>query len=137
MSRLPVRWRGTAAFATALALVLLAAGAFIFLRMSAELDRALERSLEVRFQEVAVLVDQPGLPLSRPGTPTLEADEDVAQILRPDGTVLAASSFGALSLIDSARLAAALHGPVHWDRPGDAALDENLRLLAVPVSAKA
>src|SRR3954469_20774423 len=82
MSRLPVRWRVTAAFATALALVLLAAGAFIFLRMSAALARGLERSLEVRFQEVALLVDQPGLPLSRPGTPTLEADEDVAQILK-------------------------------------------------------
>jgi two-component system OmpR family sensor kinase len=135
-SRLPVRWRVTAAFAAVLALVLLAAGAFIFTRMSAELDRALERSLEVRSAEVALLVDRPGLPLSQPGLPTLEADEDVAQILRSDGTVVAASSFAGLTLVDSARLAAALRGPVHWDRPGDEVLDENLRLLAVPVTGK-
>jgi two-component system, OmpR family, sensor kinase len=134
--RLPVRWRVTAAFAAVLALVLLAAGAFVFTRMSTELDRALERSLEVRSAEVALLVDRPGLPLSRPGLPTLEADEDVAQILRSDGTVVAASSFAGLTLVDSARLTAALRGPVHWDRPGDEALDENLRLLAVPVTGK-
>ena len=133
---LPIRWRVTAAFAGVLTLVLLAAGTFIFTRMSAELDRALERSLEVRSQQIALLVDRPGLPLSRPGLPTLEADEDVAQILTSDGSVVATSSFAGLTLVDSARLTAALRGPVHWDRPGDEMLDENLRLLAVPVAGR-
>ena len=135
-NRLPIRWRVTAAFAAVLTLVLFATGAFVFARMSHELDDALEASLQVRSQEVAAQVDRPGLPLSRPGAPTLEADENVAQILRPDGSVVAASSFAGRTLVDPARLAAALRGPLLWDRPGDAVLDEDLRLLAVPVTGE-
>lgn len=132
-SRLPLRWRVTATFAGVLALVLVALGAFVLWRMSAALDQSLDRGLQVRAGEVAALVDQPGLALFPPGGPTLEADEHVAQILTPDGTVLAASSFAGLTLVDPPRLQAALAGPVRWDRPGDAALDEDLRLLARPV----
>ena len=136
LNGLPVRWRVTAAFAAVLALVLFATGAFVFARMSHELDDALLASLQVRSHEVAAQVDRPGLPLSRPGAPTLEADENVAQILRPDGSVVAASTFAGRTLVDSARLAAALRGQVLWDRPGDAVLVEDLRLLAVPVTGK-
>jgi two-component system, OmpR family, sensor kinase len=135
-SRLPIRWRVTAAFAAVLTLVLFATGAFVLARMAHELDDALETNLQVRAGEVAAQVDRPGLPLSRPGAPTLEADENVAQILRPDGSVVAASSFAGVTLVDPARLAAALRGPVLWDRPGDDVLDENLRLLAVPVTGE-
>lgn len=124
----------TGAFAGVLALVLVAVGGVVGWRMSAALDQSLDRSLQVRALEVAALVEQPGLALFPPGGPTLEADENVAQILRADGTILAASSFADLTLIDPARLAAARAGPVRWDRPGDAALDEELRLLATPVT---
>ena len=137
LNRLPIRWRVTAAFAAVLALVLFATGAFVFARMSHELDDALEASLQVRAREVSAQVDRPGLPLSHPGAPTLEADENVAQILRPDGSVVAASSFAGLTLVSGARLDRALRGPVFWDRPGDDLLDEDLRLLAVPVTGEA
>ena len=101
--------------------------------MSAALDQALDRGLRARAAEVGALVDQPSLALFPPGGPTLEADENVAQILTSDGTVVAASAFAGLQLVDPPRLQAALTGPVIWDRPGDAALDEDLRLLATAV----
>jgi signal transduction histidine kinase len=113
--------------------VVLGIGAFVFWQVSAQLDRALDRSLQARAQEVAGLVDQVGPNLTSPGGGALEADEQVAQILRADGTVVAASSFAGVTLLDPGRLQAALAGPVTWDRPGDDALDEDLRLLAIPV----
>jgi signal transduction histidine kinase len=104
----------------------------VFWRVSAELDRALDRSLQAQAREVTGLVDQVSPNLTLPGEATLEADEQVAQILRDDGTV-AASSFAGVTLLDPGRLQAALTGPVTWDRPGDDVLDEDLRLLAIPV----
>jgi len=134
IQRLPLRWRVTGAFAGVLVLVLLAVGGFVWWRMSSVLDQALDRDLRARAAEVGALVDQPGLALFPPGGPTLEADEKVAQILHADGTVVAASSFAGLQLVDPPRLHAALEGTVIWDRPGDEALDEDLRLLATPVN---
>ncbi len=132
--RLPLRWRVTGAFAGVLAVVMVAVSGFVGWRMSVALDQALDRSLQVRVLEVAALVDQPGLALFPPGGPTLEADENVAQILTSTGTVIAASSFADLTLADPARLRAALEGPVRWDRSGDDVLDEDLRLLATAVT---
>jgi two-component system, OmpR family, sensor kinase len=132
--RLSLRWRVTGAFAGVLVLVLLAVGGFVWWRMSSVLDQALDRGLRARAAEVGALVDQPGLALFPPGGPTLEADENVAQILHADGTVVAASSFAGLRLVDPPQLHAALEGTVIWDRPGDAALDEDLRLLATSVN---
>ena len=134
IQRLPLRWRVTGAFAGVLVLVLLAVGGFVWWRMSSVLDQAMDRDLRARATEVGALVDQPGLALFPPGGPTLEADEKVAQILHADGTVVAASSFAGLQLVDPPRLHAALEGTVIWDRPGDEALDEDLRLLATPVN---
>jgi signal transduction histidine kinase len=133
-SRLPLRWRVATAFTAVLATVVLGIGAFVFWQVSAQLDRALDRSLQARAREVAGLVDQVGPYLTPPGGATLEADEQVAQILRADGSMVAASSFAGVTLLDPGRLQAALAGPVTWDRPGDDALDEDLRLLAIPVT---
>ncbi|HWJ53058.1 MAG TPA: HAMP domain-containing sensor histidine kinase [Propionibacteriaceae bacterium] len=132
--RLPIRWRVAAAFSAVLATVVLGIGVFVFWRVSTELDGGLDRSLQARAREVAGLVDQVGPNLTTPGRPTLEADEQVAQILRADGTVVAGSSSAGFSLLDPGRLQAALAGPVSWDRPGDDVLDEDLRLLAIPVT---
>jgi signal transduction histidine kinase len=130
--RLPIRWRVAAAFTAVLATVVLGIGAFVFWRVSAELDRALDRSLQAQAREVTGLVDQVSPNLTLPGEATLEADEQVAQILRDDGTVAASYSAG-VTLLDPGRLQAALTGPVTWERPGDDVLDEDLRLLAIPV----
>ena len=134
MSRLPIRWKVTLAFSVALLVVLVAVGAFIYLRQQAELGRALDRGLRARAAEVAAAVaGSPGL--GAPAVPGLEGDESVAQVLRADGTVIASSLPGAPPLLDEAALRRALAGPVVIDRPGDAALDEPLRLLAGPARA--
>jgi two-component system OmpR family sensor kinase len=134
MDRLPVRWRVAAAFTAVLATVVLGIGAFVFWQVSAELNRALDDSLQARALAVAEVVDQDGLNLSPPGGAGLDADEQVAQILRADGTVLAASPSAGVTLLDPGRRQAALAGPITWDRPGDDVLDEDLRLLAIPVT---
>ena len=132
--RLPIRWRVAAAFTAVLAAVVLGVGAFVFWRVSAELDRALDRSLQARAREVSGLVDQVGPSLPPPGGAALEADEQVTQILRADGTVVAASPSAEVTILDPGRLQAALAGPITWDRPGDDLLDEDLRLLAIPLT---
>ena len=135
MTRLPIRWRVTLAFSVALLVVLVAVGAFIYLRQEAVLGRALDRGLQARAAEVgAVVVRSPG-GFDAPAAPGLESDESVAQVLRADGTVVASSLPGAPPLLDAEGLRRARAARVFIDRPGDAALDESLRLLAGPARA--
>lgn len=134
MRRLPIRWRLTAAFAAALAVLLTGLGMFIYLRLAADLDRAIERDLQARAGVLIGLVSGPSVSLVRPTTAALEADEDVAQIIRIDGTVLAASSYADVALLTPDQRRAALTGVQFVDRAGDGALDEDLRLLVSPAS---
>src|SRR5262249_60534405 len=60
VSRLPVRLRVTAAFAVAMATVLAASGWFLYARLDSHLAVALDRELDVRSQDLATLVRQPG-----------------------------------------------------------------------------
>jgi hypothetical protein len=133
VSRLPIRWKVTLAFTGALAVVLVGAGAFLYLRMAAELEQATDRGLRARADEVAGLIDRAAPALPRPTTAGLEADESITHVLRGDGAVLAASSYGPVRLLRDDQLSAALGGAVVVERPGDAALDESLRILAMPV----
>ncbi len=133
MRRLPIRWRVTAAFAAASAVVLAAVGIFLNLQFEAKLDRAMEHGLWARSAEIVPLAAQTEASLSGPPDPNLEADESMAQILTADGTVLAASAYANVRLLTDDQLRAARRGPVLEDRRGDEALDESIRLLAFPV----
>jgi len=136
VNRLPIRWRVTLTFATALLIVLIAVGLFIYLRLAVELDQALDRGLRARAAEVSAIVARSPAGLPRPETPSLEADESLAQVLRPDGTVVGSTSPSGILLLNASQLRRARSGPVSADREGDARLDEAIRLLAVPVSAR-
>ncbi|HTI35011.1 MAG TPA: HAMP domain-containing sensor histidine kinase [Miltoncostaea sp.] len=127
------RLRVTLAFTALLAVVLAAAGAVIHLRFAADLHRSQDRGLRAAVAALADAAERGGVAGTLPGGAGLAADEDVAQVVRPDGTVIAASAEGPVPLLTSAVRAAALRGPVLADRPGDARLDEGLRLAAVPV----
>lgn len=133
MRKLPIRWRVTAAFAAASAVVLAAVGLFLNRQFEARLDQTLERGLWARSAEIVPLVAQVERSLSTSPNPTLEADESIAQILSSNGTVVAASAYGDVRLLTEDQLRSAVRGPVLADRPGDQALDESIRLLAVPV----
>ena len=136
MRRLPIRWRVTLALAATLLVVLGAVGAFLYLRFDHDLSETLDRSLQARAGEVSALVRRSPEGLVRGDAPALEADESVAQVLRGDGTVVAGTAGARATLLSADRLRRARRGPVLADRDGDDVLDEDIRLLALPVRAR-
>ncbi|MEA2420840.1 MAG: hypothetical protein QOE60_3046 [Thermoleophilaceae bacterium] len=81
MSRLPIRFRLTAAFAVAMVLVLAGAGLFVYLRLKSDLDESLTAGLHTR---ATAVVSAGSAAAGAPG----EGEEGFAQLLRPDGTVV-------------------------------------------------
>jgi two-component system, OmpR family, sensor kinase len=137
MSRLPIRWKLTLAFALGLAVVLTALGVFLHAQLSANVDAAIERDLRIRADQLRELVIRsPISALPTTQTEDLVPDETIAQILTPDGRVVAASSFADVRLLTPEQLLTAASNELFVDRPGDAVLDESLRVFAMPVHAR-
>jgi len=135
MSRLPIRWKLTLAFALGLAVVLTAFGVFLHAQLSANVDAAIERDLRMRADQLRELVIRS--PISAlPSSANLEPDETVAHILDPAGGVVAASSHAGVQLLTPEQLQVATTKEMFVDRPGDAMLDESLRIFATPVEAR-
>jgi two-component system, OmpR family, sensor kinase len=136
MSRLPIRWRLTLAFAFALTVVLTAVGVFLHFQLSTDLDHDIERDLRTRAAQLSgLLIRAPISALPTPAFRQLESDETIAQILTPDGQVVAASSYPEVRILTPQQLQAAASHELIVDRPGDARLDESLRIFAMPVHA--
>ena len=131
-----LRARVTLGFTAVLAVALATAGTFLYVRFAGDLRRTQDDGLRARAAQLAAAAERPDPPRGLlPGTPGLEADEDVAQLVAGDGTVLAGSQLAeARPLLPAGRLRAAQRGEVVAERPGDAVIDEGLRLLAVPVA---
>jgi two-component system OmpR family sensor kinase len=127
----------TLVFAAVMALVLGATGVFVYLRFSSELDATINAGLRSRASDVAALVKE-GDPGLREGNQTLVgASESFAEVLDAGGGVADASrSVGGQALLTSAELRRALREPVYVDRGPGPGLQEESRLLAVPVNAK-
>jgi signal transduction histidine kinase len=136
MSRLPIRWRLTLAFAVALTVVLTAAGVFLYAQLRADVDIAIERDLRLRADQLSGLLIREGASaLTTTHSEDLEPDETIAHILKPDGTVVAASSYANVKLLTPEQLQAAANRELFVDRQGDAIVDESLRVFAKPVHA--
>ena len=119
MSRLPLRLRLALVFGAAMAAVLAAAGAFLYVRLGDSLEEQLHESLAARAQAVVATF--------RDGAGLAGDEEEFAQVLGADGDVVAASpGFGGEALISSAERARA---PVILARP-------DARLLAVPAGSR-
>ena len=56
MSRLPIRWKLTLAFALALAIVLSGVGVFLRFQLSADVDNDIERGLRARADQLSGLL---------------------------------------------------------------------------------
>jgi signal transduction histidine kinase len=82
VSGLPIRVRLTAAFAFALVLVLVGAASFVFLRLKGDLDESVTAGLKARAGAVLAA----GSPAAGASG---DSEEGFAQLLRPDGTVVA------------------------------------------------
>ncbi len=86
MSRLPIRIRITLAFTGAIALVLAGFGAVVYLRTQAQLDEAIDDTLELRTADLATLLPNQadGGDL---GQQDLDPEDSFAQILNLDGAI--------------------------------------------------
>jgi heavy metal sensor kinase len=92
MSRLPIRVRLTLAFALAMAVVLAATGAFLYLRLGSSLDDSVNERLQARTGELAPLVAQGATnagELARAGLG--DSDERFFQVLDVSGRAVASS----------------------------------------------
>src|SRR5438874_8712131 len=116
MSRLPIRLRLTIVFAAAMAIVLAAAGWFVYLRVASDLSRALDTELRSRAQDLSALV-QHGGSLRPTGVGLIERGESFAEVVATDGRVLDSTPpIGAQRLLTQAELTAAAKGPVFANR---------------------
>lgn len=120
-----------------MALVLGATGVFVYLRFSSELDATINAGLRSRANDVAVLVKE-GDPGLREGNQTLVgASESFAEVFDTGGKVTDASrSVGGQALLTPDELRRALRGPVYVDRGSGPGLQQESRLLAVPVKSE-
>jgi len=131
LRRLPIRLRLTIAFASVMALVLVATGAFVWLRVGASLDRSVNEQLRTRSDDVDSLPRATG---SSPEPHEFAAGEAPAELLSLDGAVLRATPHLGRPLLTRAELARASRGRISLDRTGLPGLAAGRwRLLATPV----
>ncbi|MET0615007.1 MAG: ATP-binding protein [Thermoleophilaceae bacterium] len=117
-----------------MAVVLVAVGLFVYSRVSADLESALDKSLQARADDLATTAAQPES--ASPGEPRLVSkDESLAQVIGPGGRVqFSSAGLGSTPVLTGDELARARRGPVFVDRNGVARFDEHLRLLARPAA---
>jgi two-component system OmpR family sensor kinase len=138
LARLPIRLRLTLVFAVAMAVVLLATGLFLYLRVEAALDQTIDQSLRGRADDVTALVRASGSGLrDEGGSRLVEQEENVAQVLGPDGAILDSTpGVGDHRLLTDAQLARATRATIMVNRPAVPGSDDPLRLLATPVQGR-
>ncbi len=135
MSRTPIRIRVAAAFAVAMAFVLLATGLLLYVRIGGELQTALDRELQLRAFDMTTIVEDPQMSLATTGThPFVERGEAYAQLLDLDGRVVDATlPLGGARVLTRAQVQAAGHGTMFANVDALPGLNEPSRFLATPV----
>nr|MBA2637059.1 hypothetical protein [Solirubrobacterales bacterium] len=118
--------------------VLTALGAFVYLRFEQDLDASLDRGQRSRAADIASLVQRPGA--RRAGGnrgPLIEGGESFAQVLDPNGKVIAGTPrLPHRSVLSAADLARARRGPLVRRGRGAIDPDEHTRFLARPFTAQ-
>jgi two-component system OmpR family sensor kinase len=133
LARVPIRLRLTFVFALAMAVVLAATGLLVYERVASDLESSLDQQLRGRAQDVSALVRRDGS-LKSTGGALIEHGESFAELLGPNGTVLDATDpIGKLVLLAPGQLTRARTGPVFGDRSSVPGLNEEARMLALPV----
>jgi two-component system OmpR family sensor kinase len=136
LRRLPIRVRLTLFFAAVMVVVLTATGAFVYLRMKADLGATVNTGLRSRAADVVAMVQGSDRRLTLSGrSPLTEAGENLAQVLGADGTVLDSTpSYRSRPLLTPAELARALRKTTYLERPHVAGLDAPVRFIATPAT---
>ena len=129
MSRVPIRARLTAAFAVAMVLVLAGAGLFVYLRLAADLDEAVDEGLSARADAVAALAQQSGSGPGSAGAGGFEdAEESFAQVLSADGRVLDATGGARGPALTGDELRLAMDEPLVLEREVEG-IEDTARVL--------
>ena len=120
-----------------MALVLGAIGVFVYLRFAAELDATINAGLRSRASDVAALVKEADSGLREGHQNLVGRTESFAEVLDANGGVSDSSlAVGHHVLLTPAELRRALREPIFLDRGPLPGLQDESRLLAVPVSAR-
>jgi two-component system OmpR family sensor kinase len=132
MTRLPIRVRLTVAFAAGMALVLVAIGVFVYVRMGDALLEANDAGLLSRAEVLVANVRASGPQLPGIGASLIESDEAFAQIADASGRIVQSSPIVAGSALLPPATIGSLQEHGFFDRhvPG---IDNITRILAVPV----
>ncbi len=135
MNRAPIRLRVAGAFAVTMALVLVLAGGILYVRLGQHLAIVIDKQLQVRAQDLGVIIREPGASLAATGgIRFFERGESYSQLLDAEGRVLQASPpLGRRSLLTMDELSRALEGSIFTSRESVPGLDEPSRILATPV----
>jgi len=132
MSRLPIRLRLTFAFALAMGVVLVATGAFLYLRLGSSLDETIDDGLQVRAAEIAQPALEPGGTFSIP-TGGVELDDRFVQVLDLEGRIVAGTPQLDEPLLEPEPLADAAQGVTWFELDQVRRIDGRVRVLATPV----
>jgi heavy metal sensor kinase len=130
VSRLPIRFRLTAAVALAMAVMLAAAGLLLYQHLAGSLDRTLDQGLRARAADISALVEQADTGLSES-----QHTGGFAQVLDSRGRIFDQTpGIDRSPLLTPSQLAEARTGPLLLRRVrlGNA----GVRLLALPVVAQ-
>jgi len=122
-----------------MAIVLVLAGGILYLRLGQHLALALDKQLQVRAQDLSVIISEPGASLGETGgIRFFEQGESYSQLLDARGRVLQASPRlrGKPSLLSDDEFRLALETSIFADRDSVPGLDEPSRILATPVMQK-
>ncbi len=124
MSRLPIKARLTLAFVVAMAVVLAATGALVYLGLRSALDEAIDDALQSRVEDLVA-----------GQAPEASSDESRAQVIDGSGRVVAEP--GEQPLLDDEELARVEPGRELWlERDRVAGIDGRARLLATAVDGR-
>ena len=124
----PIRVRLTVAFAAATTLLLIVAGLFVYQRLYADLDEAVDTTLRARLDAATRLYEATG---GLDEYPLEEASEDFVQIINLDGEVIASAGGITQPALDADLLHKAPHGTITLDRRFSS-MDGTIRVLAEP-----
>jgi two-component system OmpR family sensor kinase len=135
VSRVPIKLKLMLAFIGMMAIVLVATGLFLDLRLESELNESIDRGLRSRADQISALIRQPGFELGEPGGSRLsEREERFAQVLDTRGTLIDSSSqIADASVLTGSELSRAANQTLMVDHDSLPDDDEPARLLATPV----
>ena len=127
----------TLVFAGVMAAVLGAVGIFVYLRFSAELDSTIKAGLRSRANDVAALVREADSGFGEGPHRLVGRSESFAEVLGAGGQVEDSSAaVGNRDLLSPEELRRALGGAIFLNRGALPGLEDESRLLAVPVTAR-